>query len=161
MSFSSILSNPSADAHPPSYPQRVTEQAQKPSQPSNHLKSPTAEETIPLIWPHRSSNRPVTPLNEPATKATVNGASDVRRHNVSTVIKPRSIMSDKENEKVARAMADIDAMELSDVEEPGFSDEKEDFRRRSLKRTLDVETIETGKRKVRCPLYSTLLGAPD
>ncbi len=58
-------------------------------------------------------------------------------------------MSDKQNEKVARAMADIDAMELSDVEEPGFSDEKEHFQVRSLKRALEVENIEAGKRKVR------------
>lgn len=58
-------------------------------------------------------------------------------------------MSDKENEKVAKAMTEIDAMDLSDVDAPGFSREKEDFRRRSLKRVLEIENVEASKRKVR------------
>jgi len=79
----------------------------------------------------------------------MNGTVEPNRHIVPPLGRIRLTMSDKENEKVAKAMADIDAMDLSDVDAPEFSREREDFRRRSSKRALEIENVEAGKRKVR------------
>lgn len=88
-------------------------------------------------------------MTEPITKPSTNGAVQSNRHVVPPVGKIKLTMSDKENEKVAKAMAEIDAMDLSDVDAPGFSGEKEDFRRRNVKRVLEIENAEASKRKVR------------
>ncbi len=56
--------------------------------------------------------------------------------------------SDKENEKVKKEMARIDAMEKSDLESPDFEDDKQKHAQASQKRQRDVEAIEDIKRKV-------------
>lgn len=151
MSFSSILSNPSADTPAPApHSQRVSEPTIKSVKPLCRHGSPAANEIIASNGPRRASNRPATPLPEPVTRSSTNGTVEPSRHVVPPVGKIRLTMSDKENEKVAKAMAEIDAMDLSDVDAPGLSREKEDFRRRSSKRALEIENVEAGKRKVRC-----------
>ena len=62
--------------------------------------------------------------------------------------------SDKENEKVAKEMAKIDAMEHSDVESSEWDDMKEKYLQSSRKRFLDVEEAETSKRKVKPSLFN-------
>ena len=66
--------------------------------------------------------------------------------------KKAASLVDKENEKVLQAMADIDAMEHSDVESPGWADAKEKHLQMSRKRLLAVEGLEQDKRKV-CLLF--------
>ena len=150
MSFSSILSNPTADSPAPApHSQRISEPAQKSVKTSSQAKHPAADETISYNRQRRTSTRPATPLTEPITRTNTNGTVEPTRHIVPTAGKLRLTMSDKENEKVAKAMAEIDVMDLSDVDVPGFSREKEDFRRRSSKRALEIESVEAGKRKVR------------
>lgn len=150
MSFSSILSNPNADAPAPtSHSQRVSEPTVKPVNPSSRHRSPATDEPIASDAPRRTSNRPATPLAEPPLKPSTNGTTESTRHPVPSA-KIRLTLSEKENEKVAKAMAEIDAMDLSDIDAPGFSREREDFQRRSLKRTLEIENAEASKRKV-CP----------
>ena len=157
MSFSSILSNPRADLPPPApHSQSVPEQTQRSMKPSSRHISPVADETIVSHSPRRSSNRPATPLTEPITKSSPNGTVESNRHIVPAGGKIRLTMSDKENEKVAKAMAEIDAMDLSDVDLPGFSREREDFRQKGMKRALEIERVEAGKRKVcRCAILSS------
>ena len=62
--------------------------------------------------------------------------------------KPKSgISSDKENEKVKKEMARIDAMELSDIDLPEFALAKQDYLNFSRKRQTEVEEVEKAKRK--------------
>ena len=56
--------------------------------------------------------------------------------------------SEKENEKVRKAMADIDAMEVSDVDCPGWEKAKEQYRQAGRKRMAAAEENEAGRRKV-------------
>ena len=64
-------------------------------------------------------------------------------------VKPSSMTSDKENEKVRKEMAKIDAMDLSDIESPEWELAKQKHVQASLKRQRDVENAENDKRKVR------------
>lgn len=63
--------------------------------------------------------------------------------------KASTIASNKENEKVRKEMAKIDAMELSDIESPKWATAKENHARSSQKRYLEVEDAENGRRKRR------------
>lgn len=56
-------------------------------------------------------------------------------------------MSDKENDRIQKAMAEIDAMELSEVEAPGWESAKQNYAQFSRKRLADIDEIETSKRK--------------
>lgn len=59
-----------------------------------------------------------------------------------------STTSDKENESVQQALNEINAKELSDVEAPGWTDERDRFKQLGQKRQLRVEESEASKRKV-------------
>ena len=59
-----------------------------------------------------------------------------------------SVTSDKENEKVKKEIARIDAMELSDIESPEWESAKKRYLESSQKRQRDVEAAEDIKRKV-------------
>lgn len=65
--------------------------------------------------------------------------------------KASTIASNKENEKVRKEIAKIDAMELSDIESPKWATAKETHARSSQKRYLEVENAENGRRKVSEP----------
>ena len=67
---------------------------------------------------------------------------------VGSKLKPGPAIPDKENEKVRKEMAKIDAMELSDIESPEWAAAKQKHVETSQKRQRDVETIENVKRKV-------------
>ena len=56
--------------------------------------------------------------------------------------------SDKENERVKKEIAKIDAMPLSPIELPEYEAEKQKHAKSSQKRQRDVETGEEAKRKV-------------
>ena len=53
--------------------------------------------------------------------------------------KPSSVTSDKENEKVKKEMARIDAMVLSDIGSPDWETAKQRYLESSQKRQQDVE----------------------
>lgn len=67
---------------------------------------------------------------------------------VSSTHKAPLINSERDNERVRKEMAKIDAMELSDVESPKWAPAKENYVVLSHKRYLDVEEGENVKRKV-------------
>lgn len=66
----------------------------------------------------------------------------------SSKSKASLIAAEKENEKVRKEMAKIDAMALSDIESPKWASAKEKHVLSSQKRYLDIEEEETGRRKV-------------
>ena len=69
----------------------------------------------------------------------------------------RSTMSDKENEKVKKAIADIDAAQHSDLESPGWTTAKGNYTQLGQKRQLDIEDAESSKRKASEIRWATCL----
>ena len=101
---------------------------------SHPLRKPSKESPRPTKMDYEShfdSIEDIAPLNAKVTPAKVS-------------LKP----SPKDNEKVLKALADIDSMEHSDVDAPGWSEAREQHRQRGLKRHLDIEVTESNKRKV-------------
>lgn len=78
-------------------------------------------------------------------------------------------MSEKDNERVRKELAKIDATELSDIDTPEWEMAKQDFIRYSKKRLLEVGKSEENKRKVRdqfmraeyVPHLMSLVAPPD
>jgi hypothetical protein len=62
--------------------------------------------------------------------------------------KKASIMSEKDDEHVRQALAEIETAEASDLDDPGWSSSKERYRKQTLKRGVEVESTEADKRKV-------------
>ena len=148
MAFSSILSSTEPDA-PVSLPHPTP--ASKHIKTSSHVpngdaKPPTAPSrksaskavSSPKDYPGQSS-RQVKAEFEPPTLAKNMGSNKT---------KP-GVTSDKENEKVKKEMARIDAMDMSDFDSPEYEVLKQRHVQSSLKRQHAVEAIEESKRKVR------------
>ncbi|KAL8926785.1 MAG: hypothetical protein Q9172_001661 [Xanthocarpia lactea] len=72
-------------------------------------------------------------------------------------------VSDKENERIDKELARIDALELSDIESSDWAMAKQEFARQSHKRLMEVGQGEDGKRKRRrtasSKKYSEPIGA--
>ena len=66
----------------------------------------------------------------------------------SSKLKPSPMTSDKENEKVKKEMAKIDATPLSPIDLPEYGTERQKHAKSSQKRQRDVENGEEVKRKV-------------
>lgn len=150
MAFSSILSSNAAD--PPktiSRPTLTSKQSRRSSKTPNgdapsssmvtrksHQKAISSANDYPGL-----SRRPVKLEAEPAISTkTINSAH-----------KAPLINSERDNERVRKEMAKIDAMELSDIESPTWALAKENYILLSRKRYLDIEECENVKRKVTNP----------
>ena len=97
----------------------------------------------------KSSNR--SPAPHPDDSHSRERTKETWKHKtpknfVSAKVVPTT--SDKENESVQQALAEINAMDLSDIEAPGWADERERYRQLSQKRQVNVEEGEASKRKV-------------
>ena len=151
MSFSSILSSNAADP-PKSTPRALpaSKQFRKTSYTTNRDSTPTSSASRKPSQKFTPSTgdypglvkRPVK--TEPPSPAPAKGFSDGYK-----AVLP---VSDKENEKVKKEMAKIDAMELSDIESSQWATTKQDYAQVSQKRYLDIEGAENVKRKVSAAL---------
>ena len=156
MSFSSILSSTTVD--PP-------KTAIKPELAMKHLRRssktpngdvapvpvvPTAAAVTPTMStarksshkspaPHQEDSHSRDRIREPWKHKTP-------KNFVPTKVVP--ITSDKENESVQQALAEINAMDLSDIETPDWATERERYRQLSQKRQITVGEGEASKRKV-------------
>lgn len=147
MAFSSILSSNAPDppkAAPPSTPvsRPLKSSAYVPNgdaKPSTATSRKSAAKTVAVQKDHTGPvKRSMKAEHEPATLSKGLGNS-----------KPKpSLSSDKENEKVKKEMARIDAMETSDLDTPEFEHAKQKHFQSSQKRQRDVEAAEDVKRKV-------------
>ena len=136
MSFSSILSSNTVDP-PKSAAKKVppVKRFQRPSKTTNG-DTPSSELTLPKARREATSSPKVDLGPKPA---------EVKHTPVhKKAIKP----SQRDNEKIQQALADINAMVLSDVESPGWTEAKEKHGGQARKRLLAVEDGEGGKRKV-------------
>jgi len=98
-------------------------------------------------------------LNDQASAPAVAPTTPIMNGNshLSTPVKKSSssrVLAIDERE-VEVELAKIEAMDLSDVEGPGFESEKKEYIRRGIKRQADVAQAESEKRKVSHPLQST------
>lgn len=148
MSFSSILSSNVPD--PPKSTPRSTP-ALKPLKSSSH--TPNGDVKPSRTAPRKSgSKRTASPKGYLApTKHIVKAEPDLlppAKSLGSSKLKPGPMTSDKENEKVKKEMAKIDATPLSPIELPEYEADKQKHAKSSQKRQRDVENGEEVKRKV-------------
>ena len=149
MSFSSILSNITND--PPvstSQPGPPTKRFSRSSKILNGDRPVSTIQSTPIAQRKPSVKAFPSPTREPLVKEQVIEAAQPPRPSHSSNSEPKRAMSDKENERIQKAMAEIDAMELSDIDAPGWETAKQKYAQFSRKRLLDIKDIETSKRKV-------------
>ena len=151
MSFSSILSSNAAD--PPKSTPRALPPA-KQFRKSSH--TPNRDSTPVSSASRRPSQRPAPSTSD--YPGLVKRPVKTEQHSpappkgLSNNHKAGLPLSDKENEKVKKEMAKIDAMELSDIESSKWATKKQDYAQLSQKRYLDIEAAENVKRKVSAAL---------
>ncbi|KAI9700358.1 MAG: putative DNA helicase ino80 [Candelina mexicana] len=149
MAFSSILSNSNSEplASPP-FSRPSPKESRQSVRTSAKQPASLVEEQLVRASSRRASDNTLTPTSDRPVKSKVNGNTEKDRTRSTGSSKSRPTTSDKENDTQA-ALAKIDAMDVSDVEIPVFEAEKARFNRRSNKRTLEIENLESGKRKRR------------
>lgn len=162
MSFASILSGPT-DEQPP----------KKPSPPSATSAAPAPP--APPVFHHKRQHLDATPGNlfpklEKVSSLEHGHPRDLQHHmdgsrgtfaangfskpepilpDVSSrALQPRKLPPGVNAEQVNRALAEIDHAEKSDVEGPGFDDERELYRQKGQKRSLESSRAEHVRRKV-------------
>lgn len=149
MSFSSILSSNVPD--PPKSAPRSTP-ASKPLKSSSN--TPNGDVKPPRTAPRKSAQkRAASPKGYLApTKHVLKAETQLlppAKSLGSSKLKPGPTTSDKENERVKKEMAKIDATPLSPIALPAYEADKQKHAKSSQKRQRDVETTEEIKRKVR------------
>ncbi|EAU30543.1 hypothetical protein ATEG_09406 [Aspergillus terreus NIH2624] len=173
MSFASILSGPTEDRPPPRKPSPpevapaplalapASAARQSPPLPISARAPPLSKEPEPA---------PVTPLprleKKPSSEKRrrnvdqepkmgelsvppTNGLLDPAKAAVQPRAPPRKTLSERETEYINRVMAELDSMEKSDVESPGFEWELERYTAKGKKRAMDAERAESVRRKRR------------
>ncbi|KAL6229703.1 hypothetical protein BDW75DRAFT_224591 [Aspergillus navahoensis] len=174
MSFASILSGPTEEQAP------TKRQSPPPGLASIHSAVPSVNTTSlspppPVSFhPKVRDIEPVSPAsdsrlenNPNVDKCQRNTEKDLKCAGVPTngvteppkfIRPPRRIMSEKETEMVNKYIAEIDNAEKSDVEAPGFEQERERYILKGKKRALDIERAEGIRRKRRRHDYLLKLG---
>ncbi|KAL4890466.1 putative DNA helicase ino80 [Aspergillus ambiguus] len=173
MSFASILSGPTEDRSPPRK-QSPPEAAAAPLAPAP--VSAVRRSPPPLVSsraqpaPKDLEPAPVTPLprleKKPSSeKRRRNADQDPKTGELSVapnglldpskaVVQPRApaqrrTLSERDTEYINRVMAELDSMEKSDVESPGFEWELERYTSKGKKRAVGAERAENIRRKRR------------
>ena len=148
MSFSSILSSNVPD------PQKSTPWSTPSSKPlKSSSNTPNRDVKPSRTAPRKSApKRPASPKTMIAPTKHVPKAEpeSLPPAKISSSSKHRSgaLASDKENERIKKEMAKIDAMPLSPIDLPGYEADKQKHTTSSQKRKRDVEDREEVKRKV-------------
>lgn len=151
MSFDNILSSNVVETPRPLHKQAA------PVKPTRRT-SPTPNGARPATT-FDNDDPPISTVSKSACKMPSTVKEDVGpRVHAKEPVKPktskvaaaklRAVVSDKENEDVTRALAEINEMEHSDAEAAGGEKAKETQTRRSRKRLLAVEEGESAQRKV-------------
>ncbi|KAI4177743.1 MAG: hypothetical protein LQ343_000207 [Gyalolechia ehrenbergii] len=147
MSFSNILSSNAAD--PPTMTPRTlppAKQFRKTASVPNGDLGPASG----LF--RRSSHKSTLAANESAeprrsSKGDAHHSSSIKT--TKAKVKSALSVSDKENDRIQKELARIDAMELSDVDSSEWTMAKQDFLMLNNKRLLTVDEAEANKRKRR------------
>ena len=147
MSFSSILSSNVPD------PQKSTPWSTPSSKPLKSSSNTPNRDVKPSRTAPRKSGpkRTASPKTHLAPTKHVPKAEPelppLAKSLVSSKLKPSPLTSDKENEKIKKEMAKIDAMPPSPIDLPEYEIDKQKHGKSTLKRQRDVEHSEEVKRK--------------
>ena len=142
MSFASILSEPATDVRTPTMTPSIPKSSRNPSTSQN--PSPAKIETAK----DAAQKRETSVVAAYPTSDLATGPSIHLNGYTPAYSKPRRILTTRENEKVSKALVSIDEAAFSDVETTGFDAEKKQYIEKSQKRALEVDEVETRKRKV-------------
>lgn len=144
MSFASILgpsnNEPSAkiaDVRPP----RLPTPPPKPVVENNPLSERSMMAKVPAVGAPR-------PLTNGEAKPERKWRSWDAARKMAVPSKPRKLLTEREAEKILKALTIIDEGPLSDAEDGDFLADKERFKQRSRKRAAEVAEDELRKRKV-------------
>lgn len=149
MSFSNILSG-DAPAPPKSTPRRQT-----PASGGSKIASSTPNGTnksasaVPRKSAAKTAASPKGPQNIKTSLKPESDVSASAKSLANTKRKPVMPTSDKENEKVRKELAKIDAMDLSDIESLEYEAAKLQHSQTSQKRQQHVEAVENVRHKRR------------
>lgn len=145
MSLSSIMSG--ADPEPPAatpYSPVITQQSRRVSKASSTNPLQVKQEIIASpAPPELPMQENITVLRKPSDQTLINGDLN---HQPSHIHREVPIPDET---AVEAEIARIDTMEMSDVEGPGFEEEKAEYILRGKKRSLEIESAEIVKRKRR------------
>ena len=149
MSFSNILSSNDVSERPKPTPRASSSaKAPKPSMPTG---ARSRDSKVPAAIPRKAPAKPTaTPRN--AVDPQFSRRNEVAAPPVvksSGANKRKSAVMAKENEKVQKEMAKIDAMELSDIDSAEFEPERQVHLDLTKKREQEVEAAEILKQKRR------------
>ncbi len=150
MSFANILSEPATRSIPAQ--DRIplaSKSSQNTTVDPSSMKGPTVKMEIEQASP---------PAVSPASAAT-KSIRDIAEKTIAAptlkpLAKPRKSLTVKENESISRAMEAIESQSPSDVEGSEFAAEKERYAQKCRKRALELEEVESSKRKVRVRGYN-------
>lgn len=147
MSFSNILSNTTVDPPKPATESTPSAKASRPpDKPVNGDATPSATIGTLSTSIRRLAKKSPTVKDSPAAKETPKEASKTKAARSSNA--KRLAAAEKENQKIVQAMAEIDVMEHSDVDGPGWEVPKRHHAQLMVKRLSEVEHNEGDKRKV-------------
>ena len=147
MAFSSILSSSEPDRTSSGFHSMPV---------SKHLRTSSYDDNgdtkTPAILSRKAATKTMSPKDYPTqTKRSIKAEEEFFNSAKSIGVnkaKP-TITWDRENEKVRKEMAKIDAMELSDLEGPDCEAAKQRYNKIMQKRQRGIEDIEDNKRKVK------------
>ena len=146
MSFSNILSSDTAETPRPTTRGNSAVKATKVLSPKVNGDNVKAS---PL--PTRKASNKANSSTKPSIDAGKNKSDFVTPAPPKTAAstKRKQVAAAKDNEKVLKEMAKIDALELSDIENSEFDSARQEYLQTLKNRQLAVEALENGKRKRR------------
>ena len=146
MSFASILAEPAEERHPRkvSPPVQIHSTRELPTA-SSLPKSEKFEKSKPSPEKRRQATHYETAYGDMSPRPSVNG---VATHNP---LKSRKTLSERENERIIKALERIDAADQSDIEAPGFEEDWERYIIKGKKRAREAAALDLQKRKVCIP----------
>lgn len=159
MSFSSILSSHTVDP-----PKSALKQMSSVRHTRRSSKTPNSDSALCANLPTSAASSTklsgdASPVAKGSSGALSNPTEEAKPqvHKYSSAAKPLYKTTHKDNEKIQKALADIDAMDLSDIESPTWVPAKQEHTQRGQKRALEVEEAEATKRKVSYSIYLSML----
>ncbi|EEH06085.1 DNA ATP-dependent helicase [Histoplasma capsulatum G186AR] len=148
MSFASILSAPTEERPPrkTTSPPRVN----KVNEPLTIAPAPKVEKPKQSSSERRRQLVHLEPsYSDISPRPSTNGVSTTKSAAPTTNSRSRKPVSDRENDRIVKAMDHIDSMDKRELEAPGFEIEWARYIRKGKKRAREVEAIEARKRRRR------------
>lgn len=153
MSFSSILSSTAEPSKPAATPKvapaPAAKQLRRASRASNGDLEPPASTPVHNHAPRKQVIKPSPAKENHGAREHGHSREPAKTKAPKSAAAKKAVTgSDKENERVTQMMAEIDAMEHSDLDGTGYDAARTKHDQLSLKRAKNIEEAEDSKRKV-------------